>query len=1312
MKLIFELVVQDVNVTSELQKQKQLVKELSKELDGIDAGAAGFEDLADRLAFAKTQVQKLTEEQKALNREFKATQVPTDSLAGLRLEYSRLMDQISKLTAAERASDFGRGLVKNAADIKGQINGIQESVGNFTGSVGNYKKALLSIGNIASAGLIFGGIERGIQLVTDAVIAGIKEFANYEKALDNLQALTGISTQGLERFKNKAQELTTIKIGDFEIKNSATEIVEAFKLVGGAQPELLKSADALASVTKEAIVLSKASGLDLKPSVEAVTTVLGQFGEPADQANRIINELAAGAKVGASEIPATTEALQKFGTTADVVNVSTAESIALVQTLAEKQLKGGEAGTQLRNVLAKLASADILPRNAIRELTEAGVNINILRDTTLPLQDRLAELSKIAGNTSAIVKTFGLENLAAGQILTQASKRLDDGTTAYGNFLKGIEGTNEAYKQAEINSGNLATAFENLKKDGINAAIEGFETLSPLLAFFLNVIGGVIKAVIIFFSVLRELPTFFKENKAAIEGLILGLTLLNAEQIFASANALRLAASQRIAAIATAATTTAQWLLNAALTANPIGIVITALAGIALAFQAAYQRSETFRAAISGLGAIVSEFFTIIQESFAAFTRGFSQIRDGDFSGAFSSFLEAGEKSIGAAFTQGGRLRDAFNKGYNSKIQEARDEESARQDEEDLRAQGRAKQDAANTRDPSLPESPDAAFDRDAKAKANAQKKALDEREKELEAQVSRISELQKSIRDLDASTITDDFDRQSVEVENKRADALNKVAAAREALVKKIAEQKGVLTEADKQEQALISEQAASITAIYDKQLKDIAKARQRAADAQLAELAALSLEVLDLAAKNDEALARAESDLVTNAFERQREVLEATLETRKQILRDQLSEGVISQKQFKDQFVQAQQDFNSDVLKLELERADQIKDIDARLESSRIAAAKAARDVRLQAIEEETKAAIQAAKDQAAAQGGGQGNSNEAELEALRLKGIERRKQAEQEYADAVRNAQDDTINRELEGQRAIRDANKQTHEDNIEQIEEERARRLEIQEALIDTASTVSGAVFEIQRNRINEEKDEAISALDTEFAARREAAAGNADQLALLDAEYQKKKEKIEKDAAKKRKQIAITEAVIQGALAVVKALPNLVLAAVTAVATAAQVAVISSQKFARGGAVKFAKQGVFGGKPHSQGGTKGVFDDGTQVEVEDGERFFILNRKASRKIHQLSEFNYAHGGRKFADGGVLSFTPQFNQTLDGRSGGSVMVVSAQFTDEQISTVANRLAESTSAATGQAVSKGLDTRNRTAEREQIMEANRQV
>lgn len=61
------------------------------------------------------------------------------------------------------------------------------------------------------------------------------------------------------------------------------------------------------------------------------------------------------------------------------------------------------------------------------------------------------------------------------------------------------------------------------------------------------------------------------------------------------------------AAIATVIMTAGQWLLNAALTANPIGIIIMAIGAFAAGIYMAYQKSETFRAILKGLWYVIKD---------------------------------------------------------------------------------------------------------------------------------------------------------------------------------------------------------------------------------------------------------------------------------------------------------------------------------------------------------------------------------------------------------------------------------------------------------------------------------------------------------------------------------------------------------------------------------------------------------------------------------------------------------------------------------------------------------------------------------
>ncbi|MCE2138889.1 hypothetical protein GRC92_17910, partial [Streptococcus thermophilus] len=56
--------------------------------------------------------------------------------------------------------------------------------------------------------------------------------------------------------------------------------------------------------------------------------------------------------------------------------------------------------------------------------------------------------------------------------------------------------------------------------------------------------------------------------------------------------------------------TAAQWLLNAAMTANPIGITVIALAALTAGLVAAYKYIKPFRKWVNGIGTSMKKLFT------------------------------------------------------------------------------------------------------------------------------------------------------------------------------------------------------------------------------------------------------------------------------------------------------------------------------------------------------------------------------------------------------------------------------------------------------------------------------------------------------------------------------------------------------------------------------------------------------------------------------------------------------------------------------------------------------------------------------
>lgn len=116
-----------------------------------------------------------------------------------------------------------------------------------------------------------------------------------------------------------------------------------------------------------------------------------------------------------------------------------------------------------------------------------------------------------------------------------------------------------------------------------------------------------------------------------------------------------------------------------------------------------------------------------------------------------------------------------------------------------------------------------------------------------------------------------------------------------------------------------------------------------------------------------------------------------------------------------------------------------------------------------------------------------------------------------------------------------------------------------------SFLETAQAITGIISQFVEANTNKQLNE----LDREKQIKIEAAGEDAAARERIEAEFQTKREEIERQAAIKRKRIAITEAVIQTALNVIKTLANPFQAALVAAAGAANIAVIASQKFATG-----------------------------------------------------------------------------------------------------------------------------------------------
>jgi hypothetical protein len=225
----------------------------------------------------------------------------------------------------------------------------------------------------------------------------------------------------------------------------------------------------------------------------------------------------------------------------------------------------GVADDELRPALAKLATAT-------GSVTEAQDGLKVALDVSAATGKNLDSVSK------ALAKAYAGNGAALAKL------------------IPGID-------QAAIKSGDFATINRELARLTGGAAAEAANTAAGQYRIFQltldetkESIGAALLPVLKQLApILQTVAKLVYNNTDAVVALGAAVAAI-AAAITAANVALKLYEAGSLAVkVATAAWTAAQWLLNAALTANPIGLVVVAIAALVAGLILAYQKSGTFR---------------------------------------------------------------------------------------------------------------------------------------------------------------------------------------------------------------------------------------------------------------------------------------------------------------------------------------------------------------------------------------------------------------------------------------------------------------------------------------------------------------------------------------------------------------------------------------------------------------------------------------------------------------------------------------------------------------------------------------------
>lgn len=341
------------------------------------------------------------------------------------------------------------------------ISDFDKNIKKAKGEIGTFEKGITAmagkIGSVLSGFAAFAGISVAIG---DAVKASME----FEKSLSSLRSLTGVTAQELTFFKDEA-----IRLGS-STTQTASQVVDAFKLIGSQMPELLKNKEALSSVTESAIVLAEAAEIDVPDAAKALTGALNQMGASSSQASEYINILAAASQQGSADIPYLNRAIENAGGAASSVGIQFNELVAAIEAIAPKITDAGSAGTNLRNIFLTL---------------ESSTEMN-LRPSVVGLSNALDNLSAKQLDATELTKMFGKESVTAALALVSEKDKFIE-------LASGITDTNTALEQQRINNDNLAgsvAALQSTWEGFILTMNDSSGTLKTVVDYLTKIVEG------------------------------------------------------------------------------------------------------------------------------------------------------------------------------------------------------------------------------------------------------------------------------------------------------------------------------------------------------------------------------------------------------------------------------------------------------------------------------------------------------------------------------------------------------------------------------------------------------------------------------------------------------------------------------------------------------------------------------------------------------------------------------------------------------------------------------------------------------
>jgi TP901 family phage tail tape measure protein len=387
-------------------------------------------------------------------------------MAGKKFSIEAVFSALDKISAPIAKIKTKLGTLGKGAGSA--LKGANMAVDKGIAGMGKFSNAIGIAGAVSVAGL-------GLALRDT-----IDEGANFERTMVFAAAqFPGMIKQGTKEFDNLSAAAR--KVGD-ETEFSSQDAAEGLTLLATAG----LSAEAAIAALPKVVKFATASKVEFARASDIANDSMGAFGLTSKNAaknaanmSRVMDVLTRAAADSTTNVEELFDAVKMGGPIAKTSGASLEQFIGYTEVLAGVGVKGGEAGTAIRNMYLELGAPSTAARKGMQAL---GVKLAKTKEGAIDMTATVSRFAKATAKMTKAQKIAALGNVFGARTVGPFIALMDAGAGSIQEFQKSLEhagGTTEG--MAKLLSADTLGALRNFSSlvDGVK--LDVFTAIRPVL---------------------------------------------------------------------------------------------------------------------------------------------------------------------------------------------------------------------------------------------------------------------------------------------------------------------------------------------------------------------------------------------------------------------------------------------------------------------------------------------------------------------------------------------------------------------------------------------------------------------------------------------------------------------------------------------------------------------------------------------------------------------------------------------------------------------------------------------------------------